>query len=453
MSDAVSGVKYVLDRTGIEFFRIFEQFGDTPGGVDAIAQRFLIDINQARRDYDAFLRRLDQAQHCRGSTLPGQYHAVLEPTAGCNGGCPHCYHSNHKDQWPLDRYDTVLEQLERAGIRSVSITGGEVFSTHFVERFFPLVDRLRERGFSIASVSTNATFVTETVRDRILAEISKDTVFRISLDAVDSDLLDRVRPGYRKLADPYGPIADLDNADYNLVFTTNLSVQTVTGVLEIAEHLRRYSNITTWNVRSAVPMRTTDIDRASQARAKRIELHRALPDPSMPIPYYHAILERHADTPFAFDILMGNFLTTSSLAHPAVLEPRTGSNPCHDDEELMVIKANGMVSQCPALPELDSSLQAGSLFEPNDALELSRDYAQHLPLAGLDTTTMVCRNCEFRSFCGGGCRLYSLAYGQTLTGCDLPAKALLDWIKDDESLLFRRNWPAYHARFVSMIGS
>jgi len=130
-----------------------------------------------RAEYRRFLELIDQGQRCEGSILPGRHHAVLEPTAACNGQCPHCYHGDRSSRWPREQFAAILDQVRGGGIKSVSITGGEVFSAHFADAFFDLARELEERRVTIASVSTNATFLTEQIRDRVLAAIPRTTVF------------------------------------------------------------------------------------------------------------------------------------------------------------------------------------------------------------------------------------------------------------------------------------
>lgn len=448
LSDSISGINYVLDETGVAFFRIFEKHGPDREGARAVSEAFGISIERAEADFRIFLQTIDQEQRAIGSVLPGQHHVVLEPTSGCNGACPHCYHSTHQQQWPRDQYERVLDQLTQAGIRSVSVTGGEVFSPHYIETFFRLVGQLKARDILVSTVSTNATFVTEAIRDRILREIPKETVFRISFDALRGELLDRVRPGYHKLADPYSPIRDIDSAGYGLVFTTNIAAQPIAGVLEIGEYLRGYQNIKTWNVRLAVPVH---IENGLRPKLQKLTMLASRPDPAKPILYFQALLERHAAAPFPFEVVLGNYITTSMLKHPDVLQPVTSSHPCGSDEKLMVIKANGAVTQCPILTELEPSMTMGSLFDKDAPLQLESDYSTKLPLAALNVREMECDRCALRTVCGGGCRLYALAYDQGLKGCDLPARALLEWIRDDKANLFRQHWPAYHTRFVRLV--
>jgi radical SAM protein with 4Fe4S-binding SPASM domain len=446
LHDRTSGRKLVLDDTAMRFFAVFQEYGHDPAASDRIAAEFDLPIARARDDYERFCNTVDQGQSCRGSILPGRLHAVLEPTAACNGGCGHCYHTDHRERWTPTQREKAIEMLAASGIRSVSITGGEVFSPHYLEEFFTLAARLTEQGIAIGSVSTNATFLTEMVRDRVLATLPRSTVFRISLDALRGQLLDRIRPGYRRLADPYQPIRDLDTVGQPLVFTTNVSVQPPADIVEIANYLRTYGHIDAWNVRLHVPVHWAAADRP---RPKQLRMLSMRPEPTAPLSVYEALLAEHARYPFIFDLRLGNYLTTSLLRHPHALTALTDDHPCREDKALLTVKATGEVTQCPILSELRRDLVSGSLDD--DAFSLDESYASALPLANLSIAATPCAACRLRPVCGGGCRLYALAYGEGLTGCDLPARALLNWIEQDPSGLLCRHWPAYHARFISLL--
>ncbi|MGH3620262.1 MAG: SPASM domain-containing protein, partial [Sciscionella sp.] len=317
------------------------------------------------------------------------------------------------------------------------------FSAHFVDAFFDLIDTLDVEGVSVASVSTNATFLTEHVRDRVLARLPRSTVFRVSLDALRSDLLDRIRPGYRTLADPYGPIGDLDNAGFPLVFTTNLWSQTPAEVTEIGEYLRTYSGISAWNIRLAVPVHHGNGERTRTAARQR-QLFGVRPSPQLPLRHYAAILRAHAERPFDFPVRMGNYLMTTLLSNPHALTAHPPGHPCREDAQLVTVKADGRVTQCPILTELDPTMTSGPI------LEAEPDLLNHLPLTDLHTDAMVCATCTLRPVCGGGCRLYSMAYDRGLTGCDEPARALLSWILTDPTGLIRQHWPDYHVRMLAL---
>lgn len=448
LTDTVSGLRLVLNDSAVAFYEIFRMHGDTESAILQVADMFSLDPQVARAEYQRFIHLIDQGQRCAGSLLPGRNHAVLEPTAACNGQCPHCYHGDRSSRWQKEDFARILDQVRAGGIRSVSITGGEVFSAHFIESFFHLADELTAQGVSVASVSTNATFLTEEIRDRLLTALPPPTVLRISLDALRGDLLDRIRPGYRNLSDPYAPIRDLDHAGYPLVFTTNLfHAQPTAAVMEIGEYLRGYRNVRAWNLRMAVPVHHGDGERTRSA-ARRRQLLGIRPHPALALRYYLAVLREHAQRAFPFDVRMGNYLMTSLLAHPEALTPFGQGHPCREDQYLVTVKSTGDVTQCPILTELMPELTMGSL---SDGVRLADGYENDLPLRHLDTTDMGCRDCALLPVCGGACRLYAVAYDQGLTGCDLPAKSLLSWLITDPTGILREHWPAYHARLVSFI--
>jgi len=211
------------------------------------------------------------------------------------------------------------------------------------------------------------------------------------------------------------------------VFTTNLfHAQPVEAVLEIGNYLRQYRGIKAWNVRMAVPVHHGDGERA-RSPARRRQLLGTRPSPALGLRYYQAILEAHAASEFPFDVRMGNYLMTSCCAPRRAdrlrRRPSLPGGPVPRDSE-----GHRDVTQCPILTELAPDLTLGS---GRSSVHLGDGFEADLPLAGLDTATMACHTCPLLAVCGGGCRLYALAYDQGLEGCDLPARALLSWLVTD----------------------
>lgn len=439
LHDPRSGRTLVLNATSTVFFDILTAHRELDAAVEAVRDRFGLSPQRAGADLAAFLDLLDPGQRCVGTLLPGRHHAVLEPTATCNGGCPHCYHATRTEHWPREQITPIVARLADAGVRSVSITGGEVFSPHYVDTFFDLLATLERHRIAVASVSSNATFVSEQVRDRIIDQVDPTTVFRLSLDALHTDLLRRVRPGYRGLADPYAPIADLDAAGYPLVFSTNVWTQPPSEITGIGEYLRRFTRITAWNIRLAVPVHHAGNRRIREAARQR-HLYQARPEPTLPLHHFSEVLARHADEPYPFAVRMGNYLLTELLTRPHAIRTIGPGHPCREDTDLITVKATGRITRCPILPELNPDLTTGSVLDPT--VEVPGD----TPLSGLHTDSMECGSCPLRPVCGGGCRLYPLAFDGGPAGCDETARVLLIWILADPTGLLRRHWPAYHRR-------
>lgn len=438
--DDVSGRKLALNETGQIFWRILERTDDFSAALEEVTRYFDADPEVLRSDLENFVSVLDKDGLCDGAILPGGKHFVLEPTAACNGGCPHCYHGHHGDKWPKENENKAILALKKSGARSVSITGGEVFSAHFVDRLFPLVADLKASEISVASISTNATFITEDVGARIIREIPSSTVFRISLDALRGDLLDRIRPGYHKLENPYGPISDLDKSGYPLVFTTNIYSQTPEDIREIGDFLRRFKNIKSWNVRLAVPVHFGTGERVRSA-SRKSRLFKSRPEFDRATGCFEEIISEHSRKPYQFDVRMGNYLSTKLLENPHGLTEMTDDHPCREDKSLTTFKASGEVTQCPILSELDKEMNSGNIFDADTKSTFTTPV-----LSKLSVTEMGCNDCYLRSVCGGGCRLYALAYDQGLEGCDLSARSMIEWMLADPSGLIREHWPEFFSR-------
>ena len=86
-------------------------------------------------------------------------------TSNCNCRCRHCYMSAGKQtetEPTLEECLDVVRQMEAAGVRTVSLTGGEAL---WRQDFFTIVDALLEADILIVTVMSNGLLVNEKVLD------------------------------------------------------------------------------------------------------------------------------------------------------------------------------------------------------------------------------------------------------------------------------------------------
>ncbi len=149
------------------------------------------DAVRVVRAGDAF--RYFKSSSGREFTYRNPYILELEITWACNLACPHCYVDAPRacpDELTLDEIGRVLEDAHAAGMRELSLTGGEVCCRPDLGEIIRVG---REAGFPVRLV-TNGTLVTPVLaRDWSDAGVQLVTV---SLDAMDPAVHDAIRgPG------------------------------------------------------------------------------------------------------------------------------------------------------------------------------------------------------------------------------------------------------------------
>lgn len=108
---------------------------------------------------------LSQVQKYRAYPNRFLYAVHWSITGNCNCRCRHCYMSAPSkkiDEPSLDDCLDIVRQMEAAGVRTVSLTGGEAL----IRRdFFTIVDALLEADILITTVMSNGLLVNEKTLD------------------------------------------------------------------------------------------------------------------------------------------------------------------------------------------------------------------------------------------------------------------------------------------------
>ena len=104
-------------------------------------------------------------------------------TGRCNCRCRHCYMSAPSGQigeFSSEKCFEIVDQMEKAGIQVVSLTGGEAL----VRRdFMELVQRITDAGIRIETIMSNGILVNETLLEQ-LEKIGQKPEFNMSFDGI-----------------------------------------------------------------------------------------------------------------------------------------------------------------------------------------------------------------------------------------------------------------------------
>ena len=108
----------------------------------------------------------------------------------CNLRCLHCYQNASKpseDELSLDQQLNIIDQMGRAGISTVVLSGGEPLTNPNLK---PLIERIRENEMSI-SIDSNGVLINKTVAGSL--RHAGVTSIELSLDGVDEQSHDHFR--------------------------------------------------------------------------------------------------------------------------------------------------------------------------------------------------------------------------------------------------------------------
>ena len=104
-------------------------------------------------------------------------------TGHCNCRCKHCYMSaptGNIPEYSTEKCMEIIDQMEAAGVRRVSLTGGEALVR---KDFVKLITRLTEAGIRISTIMSNGLLVNEELLD-VLDELGQKPEFNMSFDGI-----------------------------------------------------------------------------------------------------------------------------------------------------------------------------------------------------------------------------------------------------------------------------
>jgi MoaA/NifB/PqqE/SkfB family radical SAM enzyme len=121
---------------------------------------------------------------CDGETPRGPLHVELDLTDRCNVACYFCNQQDvrTRQQLPLARIASLLDELVAGGLRSVRLSGGG--DPLFHKEILQVLDELTARGVVVDNLTTNGALLTPAVARRLVANGCREVIF--SLNAADA---------------------------------------------------------------------------------------------------------------------------------------------------------------------------------------------------------------------------------------------------------------------------
>lgn len=340
-------------------------------------------------------------------------------TGRCNLACRHCFM-----EAPAARYGEVsheralrlIEQFERAGVRAVSLTGGEPLLR---DDFFEILEELAARNIRVPEIVTNGVLLTDDVLERVVA-IGHEPRWKISFDGRGSHDRMRGTPGVEAVV--VDVIRRVAASSADLAVGTTVDRSNV-GTLEATYDLMASLRVPIWMVGRA---QTTGNfrDRAMQVPTEQmadccLRLRTRWQDDGRPI-----------------GILLDGFFAggpASSLGRrwsAAPCDPpryTADSYECGSCRRKAFLLPDGTLLPCTGFTGTAVAATMPNLFErelrdvwARSALREIADMKKSAVLA----CQPECRGCEHFVRCGAGCRAYALTEAGDLMAKDPRACAL-----------------------------
>jgi len=133
----------------------------------------------------------------RDDAVPrGPLHVELDLTDRCNVACYFCNQQDvrTRQQLPLARIASLLDELVAGGLRSVRLSGGG--DPLFHKEILTVLDELTARGVVVDNLTTNGALLTPEVARRLVANGCREVIFSLNAaDAADYHRMMAVKPG------------------------------------------------------------------------------------------------------------------------------------------------------------------------------------------------------------------------------------------------------------------
>ena len=325
----------------------------------------------------------------------------LNVTNACNLRCITCFKAagtSYRNEMSLEMIRDVIDQIAELGVSYVVVSGGEPFLRRDT---LDIIAYLVERDLR-THIITNGTFIDERVADR-LGEI-RPWRLQVSLDGSCAEVNDRIRgEGAFDMALRGAKLLIAQDLDVRLYPTVNkLNIHDLGNVKKLVQELRPGFNHLGFAKFYAT------------GRGKEHGAELDIPEED----FYDLVMQQPMDNG-CVDEAQAAELANGDVT--SLLPTRTAYGMrkinCGFGSGTFSIDADGNVYPCHWLHSED--WKAGNLYEQRlSEIYFGSEVFQRCRNIRVDHDIAGCRSCDFKYFCGGGCRARAMTKGEGLGSCD-----------------------------------
>ncbi len=325
-------------------------------------------------------------------------------TGKCNYRCKHCYMSaadSKLGELPHEAVMGIIDDLERCGVRSVSITGGEPLVR---SDFWEIVDKLLEKKISITEIYSNGFLINNDFLDKLEKRNLKNCTIDMSFDGVGwHDWLCGING-----AEKYVDDAFLRCKSRGIRTSAEMCIhnQNKHALRESINHLAEVG---------CSSLKTNPVSDVGEWKKNGFGISIDIPE------LYQAYLDY---IPYFYEdgapltLQLGGFFMgkKGNLAYYGLPLDRTGQNPekaclCTHARNAMYISPEGRALPCFSLSGMEIQKQYPVIQEIG--LENCLNDSAYMELIQTRAIKVIehneeCQACEFKNSCMGGCRASAL---------------------------------------------
>jgi len=362
----------------------------------------------------------------------------LQITGRCNYNCMHCF--NCRDNTPLqseislEKIGSLLDDCEKCGIGSFTITGGEpMLHPHFKE----IMREIYKRGMFVFDLNTNGFFINRETLD-FMRSVGASPLMKISFDGIGFHNWMRGVPEAEKRALDAISLCIEEKIPVKVQMNVNrMNRETVLPSLELLDEM---------GVGETRIIRTTDAPRwIENARGQSLTTEE----------YYDFTLDvipKYASKPHKMAVTVWQVMNYNPVRREYALAPlamkhkgyRQSLPVCTGARGMIAVGANGNVYPCMQQQGFfeQQGIVLGNVF--TDGLQSVLRDSEYMKTVCYTVGDRVkdckdCRECRYLKVCGGGCpALGIITNGNRPEGCLLADRTKCVFFRDGYDRKFEK---------------
>ncbi len=360
-----------------------------------------------RRGLSLVLRSVAEYGVTRPQKLVAPFLVVWDFTRRCNLRCKHCYADAGKpapDELTTEQAKEVVEQLDRAGVVAVALSGGE---PTLRDDFLEIVSYIHERGMYV-SVASNGTLITK----RLARQMKKAGVgyVEISLDHTNPKIHDEFRGvegAWQRAVEGIKNCVKAGITTGIATTVTKYNYDDIPKMIELAKRLGVHKFIAFNFVPTRRGKKIVNTDISPEEREKLLNfLYDKLVEPNglevfSTCPAYARISLERANANGGGSIAPTHFAAVELKGKAMALADFIGG--CGAGRNYCSIEYNGDIQPCVFIPiKVGNILKDGfeNVWRNSEVLQKLRDR---------ELLKGECGQCKYKYVCGG-CRARAYAY-------------------------------------------
>lgn len=419
---ADTGREKIINQSG---FRIWQKLDGEHTGEEVARDLFLVvnaPENLVRKDVSSFMQELLTEGYivdgcsCRASLITEDLPGVSERpesfdislTGKCNLHCEYCFYAKEmhdRPDLPIEEWFKFFDELGRLGVRSLTLSGGEVFVR---KDLWEIIDYLIEKRMRY-SILSNGTLITEDTIEKFKKgkRLNRLNSVQVSIDGSCAEVHDRSR-GKGSFERAIKGLRLLKEAGFPVTSRLTINRHNVDDLENIVKLLLEDVGLRSFGTNDAIPMGAGCDNQTGITLSPQQQLNAIITMHQLDLKYPGRIMASAGP--------LAKWRTYGEMEHARATGEKTARysmgylTACGCMFNKLSVHHDGIISPCNMLPGLEMGrINQVSIKQIWLNSPILRDLKKRrqIPMSEVPD----CKGCEWQEFCNGSCP--GLPYTQT----------------------------------------